>query len=188
MGSTQGLPAPGGDGTPEELLGAVANGDERAFAMLYDRVAPAVLGVVSTVVRDPAQSDEVTQEVFLDLWRTAARYRPDRTSALTWVVMLAHRRAVDRVRSIPARTCRECAGTAGSPRSRSYDEVLERLPVNAERQQVRDCLQALTDLERESIVLAYYEARTCREVAQTLDVAVGTVTSRLRAGLRRLRP
>lgn len=173
--------------TSEELLAAVANGDERAFALLYDRVAPMVLGTVSSVVRDPAQSEEVTQEVFVHLWRTAARYRPEREGALTWLLTMAHRQAVDRVRSAEARTCRERAATACNSGDQPYQEVLERVLANAEQKQARECLQALTDLERGSIVLAYYEARTCLEVAQAYDVAVGTVKSQLRSGLLRLR-
>jgi RNA polymerase sigma-70 factor (ECF subfamily) len=185
-GDARGTDTAGGDRTSEKLLSAAGHGDERAFALLYDRLAPAVLGMVSTVVRDHEQSEEVTQEVFVDLWRTAARYRPDRVSAVTWVMAMAHRRAVDRVRSVQDGARQERAATPGHPRHQSDSEVFERLPANT-RRQVGERLQELTDVERESIVLAYYEARTCREMAQTLGVTADTVASRLRTGLRRLR-
>ncbi|MGQ0837258.1 ECF RNA polymerase sigma factor SigK [Actinokineospora sp.] len=173
--------------TPDELLVAVALGDRVAFAALYERLAPAVLGMARAVVRDHAQAQEVSQEVFIDLWRTAARYRPDRGSALTWVMTMAHHRAVDRVRSAQTRVERERAVVFEPSRARPYDQVAETVIENWERLRVRDCLRTLTDLQRESIELAYYQAHTYREVAEILDVPPGTVKTRMRAGLLRLR-
>lgn len=86
----------------QELLVAVARGDEAAFARVYDAVAGPVLGLVRSVLRDPAQSEEVAQEVLVEVWQTATRFQASRGSAMTWVMTLAHRRAVDRVRSAQA--------------------------------------------------------------------------------------
>lgn len=141
---------------------------------------------VERVVRDPAQSEEVAQEVFVDLWRTASRYDPSVGSALTWVLTAAHRRAVDRVRSSQARRVREGRYGVGSVQ-RDFDEVAETVTVNLEREQVRRCLGSLTALQRECIEMAYYGGRTYPEVAHLLNTPLGTVKTRLRDGLIRLR-
>ncbi|MFF1570284.1 sigma factor [Streptomyces sp. NPDC058293] len=88
-------------------MGRTAKGSQEAFAAVYDRVAGPVFGVVRSVLRDPAQSEEVAQEVLIEVWRSAARYRPDRGTAMNWVLTLAHRRAIDRVRSVEASAARE---------------------------------------------------------------------------------
>jgi RNA polymerase sigma-70 factor, ECF subfamily len=172
--------------TAEELLVEVAKGDEAAFERLYPLVAGPVLGVVRRVVRDPAQSEEVTQEVLVELWRTAPRYDPTKGSALTWALTLAHRRAVDRVRSAQARSDREDRVAAESV-ERDFDHVAETVTTNLEREQVRRCLGSLTTLQRESVELAYYCGRTYTEVASLLKTPLGTVKTRLRDGLIRLR-
>jgi RNA polymerase sigma-70 factor (ECF subfamily) len=172
--------------TPEELLVRVAKGDEAAFEHLYDLVAGPVFGVVRRVVRDSAQSEEVTQEVLVELWRTAPRYSPAKGGAMTWALTMAHRRAVDRVRSSQARSDREeRVGVLSAVRE--YDEVAEAVTASLEREQVRRCLSALTELQRESVVLAYYGGRTYPEVAELLDTPLATVKTRLRDGLIRLR-
>lgn len=172
--------------TPEQLLMMVARGDDAAFSRLYDVVAGPVFGVVQRVVRDLAQSEEVTQEVLVELWRTAPRYDPDRGGALTWALTIAHRRAVDRVRSVVARTEREVRASVVGV-ERSFDEVSETVATRLEREQVRRCLSALTELQRESVLLAYYGGRTYPEVAELLRTPLGTVKTRLRDGLIRLR-
>lgn len=170
----------------EELMAMVARGDELAFERLYDELAGPIQGLVRRVLRDPAQSEEVTQEVLVELWRTACRYRPDRGSVRTWALTLAHRRAVDRVRSAQAATQREDR-VASSEVGRPFDEVADEVTGRLEREQVRRCMGTLTDLQRESVVLAYYGGYTYREVAQLLDAPLGTVKTRLRDGLIRLR-
>ncbi|MFI6028377.1 ECF RNA polymerase sigma factor SigK [Amycolatopsis magusensis] len=178
---------PEDDPTTEELLVRVAKGDERAFEQVYERLAGPILGLVRRVVRDGAQSEEVAQEVLVELWRTAPRYAPDRGSALNWALTLAHRRAVDRVRSARASTEREVKATFEASRSRPFDEVAESVNSRWERQQVRRCLGHLTELQRESVLLAYYQGYTYREVAEVLSTPQGTVKTRLRDGLIRLR-
>lgn len=183
---TGGRAAEGGEPDADLLLQAVARGDEAAFERLYDLVIGPVFGLVRRVVRDPAQSEEVAQEVMVELWRTAARYSPDRGSAMTWVMTLAHRRAVDRVRSAQSAADRETRVSIGEA-SRPFDEVAELVTMKLEHEQVRRCLGTLTDLQRESITLAYYGGRTYREVGELLDTPLGTIKTRLRDGLIRLR-
>lgn len=170
----------------DELLPLVAHGDQQAFEKLYGLVSGPVYGLVRRVLRDPAQSEEVVQEVLLELWRTAARYDPARGSALSWVLTLAHRRAVDRVRSVRAASDRErrVAGRAEIP---AYDQVAEEVEGSLEREWVRRCLRRLTDLQRQAVTLAYYDGYTYREVARRLSVPLGTVKTRMRDGLLRLR-
>ncbi|MFJ3669709.1 ECF RNA polymerase sigma factor SigK [Streptomyces sp. NPDC090106] len=170
----------------EELLRRVALGDEEAFAGVYDAVASGVLGVVRAVVRDRAQSEEVTQEVLVEVWRTAPRYRRDRGTAINWILTLAHRRAVDRVRSVEAAAARDHKA-ALLDRLPEYDEVVEHVERRLEQEQVRRCLRTLTEVQREAVALAYYRGLTYREVAETLSLPLGTVKTRLRDGLIRLR-
>jgi RNA polymerase sigma-70 factor (ECF subfamily) len=172
--------------TLEELLLQVARGEEAAFERLYDRMAGTVFGVVRRVVRDPAQSEEVAQEVLVEVWRTATRFDPGRGTALTWVLTMAHRRAVDRVRSAQAAADRD-ERVGELARTPAYDEVAEVVETRLEREQVRRALGTLTDLQREAVTLAYYGGYTYREVAELLDVPLGTVKTRLRDGLIRLR-
>jgi RNA polymerase sigma-70 factor (ECF subfamily) len=170
----------------EELLVEVAWGSETAFEQLYAVISGPVFGLVRRIVRDHAQSEEVTQEVLVELWRTAARYSPTKGSALNWALTLAHRRAVDRVRSAQAATDRDVRVAAMSG-SREFDEVAEEVATRLEGEQVRRCLSGLTDLQRQSILLAYYKGSTYREVAELLDTPLGTIKTRLRDGLIRLR-
>ncbi|MGW4029680.1 sigma-70 family RNA polymerase sigma factor [Streptomyces sp. NPDC004838] len=170
----------------QQLLGQVAQGDQEAFSRVYDAVCGPVLGLVRAVLRDPAQSEEVAQEVLIEVWRTAARFQPARGSAMTWVLTLAHRRAVDRVRSAQAATDRE-RRAALLDRTPAFDEVTEQVEARLEREQVRRCLGGLTELQRQSVTLAYYRGLAYREVAELLSVPLGTVKTRLRDGLIRLR-
>jgi RNA polymerase sigma-70 factor (ECF subfamily) len=168
----------------DDLLAAVARGDEGAFDALYDQAAGKVLGTVRRVVRDPAQSEEVMQEVLLEVWHSAARFDARLGSATAWIMMLAHRRAVDRVRSEQKAAQRELrAATADIP----YDEVTEAVETSLDRERVRRCLTALTELQRESVTLAYYRGYTYAEVAELLGLPAGTVKTRMRDGLVRLR-
>ncbi|MFJ6016470.1 ECF RNA polymerase sigma factor SigK [Streptomyces sp. NPDC092952] len=170
----------------DDVMQKVAHGDKQAFSTLYDALAPMVFGIVVKVVRDRAQSEEVAQEVMIDLWRQAARYRPDAGSVTTWAATIAHRRAVDRVRSAQAATDREHA-QAAREHTTAFDEVAEQVETRLESEQVRRCLQGLTELQHQAVTLAYYRGLTYREVAEALRAPLPTIKTRMRDGLIRLR-
>jgi RNA polymerase sigma-70 factor (ECF subfamily) len=169
-----------------DLLGRCARGDIAAFEQVYDIVAGAVLGLAIRVVRDPSQAEEVAQEVLIDVWRNAARFDTARGSARAWIMTIAHRRAVDRVRHYQASSNRENRVSAQDERC-DRDVVFEQVESSLEREQVRRCLDALTELQRESITLAYYDGYTYPEVATLLQTPLGTVKTRMRDGMIRLR-
>ncbi|HEU4422508.1 MAG TPA: ECF RNA polymerase sigma factor SigK [Pilimelia sp.] len=170
----------------DDLLRRVAHGDEPAFSALYELVAQRVYGLALRVLRSPAHAEEVAQEVLVEVWRTAGRHNPARGSATAWIFTIAHRRAVDRVRSEQAgadRARRVGVASAEIP----YDDVVERATTRLDCQRVRRCMEGLTESQREAITLAYYEGLTYREVAELLDTALPTVKTRMREGLSRLR-
>ncbi|MFG2003661.1 ECF RNA polymerase sigma factor SigK [Spirillospora sp. NPDC048911] len=168
------------------LLLDVARNDAAAFEELYDEVAGVVYGLIRRVVRDPAQSEEVAQEVLVEVWRTALRFDPARGGAMAWITTIAHRRAVDRVRSAQAAAERE-ERAAQSAAEIPHDEVAEQVVDRLERERVRRCLDGLSGIQREAVTLAYYGGHTYREVAELLKVPLGTVKTRMRDGLIRMR-
>jgi len=174
------------DAASEELLVAVAEGDQPAFAVLYDRVVPQVLGVALRVLRDRALAEEVSQEVMVEVWRKADRFDPERGTASGWITTLAHRRAVDRVRSEQASRDRDDR-VSRRDEPRAFDAVADEVQVNLDHWQVRRALSTLTERQREAIELAYFGGHTYRDVARVLDIPEGTAKSRLRDGLLRLR-
>lgn len=168
-----------------DALSRAACGDEAGFAELYRLLAPVVYGTVLKILRDPAMSEEVTQEVFVEVWRLAPRFDADRGSPRAWVATIAHRRAVDRVRSEQSSRNREEADSRRVDRERDdvVDEVVDRL----DRTEVADALEQLSEPQREALVLAYYGGHTYREVAVILGVPEGTIKTRIRDGLIALR-
>ena len=170
----------------DSLLQRVAAGDEDAFGALYDAVAPTVFGLARRIVRQPQQAEEVTQEVLLEVWQRAAQFDRSLGAASSWIMTLAHRRSVDRVRSAQAATDRE-KRQAATDVPTAFDEVVEAVEQQMEADQVRRCLESLTQIQRESVTLAYYEGHTYPEVAALLGAPLGTVKTRMRDGLIRLR-
>jgi RNA polymerase sigma-70 factor, ECF subfamily len=180
--------APAADGPPttEALLLRVAGGDEAAFAQVYDALSSGIFGTCLAVLRDRDHAAEVTQEVMVEIWRTAARFESDRGSARTWALTLAHRRAVDRVRSVQAQRNRD-QRALDEQGERPFDVVAEEVEDSLERDRVRQCLDGLTPTQHEAVTLAYYGGRSYREVAEQLAAPLATVKSRIRDGLLRLR-
>jgi RNA polymerase sigma-70 factor (ECF subfamily) len=167
------------------LLSRAGRGDQAAFAELYDALAPLLYGVVLRVVRDPAQSEEVTQEAFVELWRLAPRYDVSRGSVRSWAATLAHRRAIDRVRSEQAG--RERIEREAQKRPIQTNDVAEQVVANIDGTRVRKALERLTEIQRQAVELAYFGGHSYREVALLLDVAEGTIKTRIRDGMIRLR-
>jgi RNA polymerase sigma-70 factor (ECF subfamily) len=192
-------PAPSGGptGSPEggsassapdlaALLRQSARGDEQAFAALYDATAARAYGLAVRVVRDPSQAEEVTQEAFLELWRTASRFDPDRGSAISWVLTLVHRKAVDRVRSAEAATRRDTTYQR-EQQEVDHDQTAETAHASLEARRVRAAMDQLTPVQREAIELSYFGGYTHTEVATLLGLPLGTAKTRIRDGLIRLR-
>lgn len=172
-----------------EALRSAGRGDEQAFARFYDLVSPTVFGTVLRVVRNRAFAEEITQEVFVELWRQAPRYDPDRGSPTTWAATIAHRRAVDRVRSEESSRARDDRHARDTPADRDVvaETVTEEAAAEHDRARVTEALDQLTDVQREAVTLAYYGGHTYREVATLLDTPEGTVKTRIRDGLIKLR-
>ncbi|WP_030482916.1 ECF RNA polymerase sigma factor SigK [Nocardioides aequoreus] len=171
---------------PAALLQRCGRGDEAAFAALYDATSPRVFGLVLRVVRDRNQAEEVTQEVFLEVWRHSARYDAARGSAISWLLTIAHRRAVDRVRSAEASTARDTTYHQQT-QVPDHDSTAEAAHASLEAHRVRQAVQSLTEVQREALELAYFSGYTHTEVAALLDLPLGTAKTRIRDGLIRLR-
>ena len=169
-----------------ELLRRSALGDETAFAALYDATSRRLFGLVLRIVRDHAMSEEVTQEVYLDVWRHCTRFDPERGSAISWLMTIAHRTAVDRVRASEASRRRDDVH-ATSNRDVEFDTTAESAQASLEAQRVRRALTTLTDAQRSAVELAYLGGYTHTEVARLLDLPLGTAKTRIRDGLIRLR-
>jgi len=186
MASEPGLRlVPSYDGVDVDVLvGRVARGDALAFERLYDEMSAAVYGLARRVVRDPARAEDVTQDVFLEVWRKAARFDSELGRAKTWVMTIAHRRAVDAVRRNEAA---RRGDSQGAPDAVSPDQAADEVIASDERASVRDCLETLTDLQLESVRLAYFNGYTYNEVATLLEKPLPTIKTRMRDGLIRLR-
>jgi RNA polymerase sigma-70 factor (ECF subfamily) len=174
----------------DALLRRVARGDRDAFATVYDLTKSRVFGLVVRVLRDAGYSEETTQEVYLEVWRTAPEYDPAKGSALAWLTTMAHRRAIDRVRSEQAGSNRESrygAANVVPVSAAAPDPVADSAIAGDERRRITECLQTLTDVQRQCIELAYYGGLTYTEVSQRLAANLSTIKSRIRDALRGLR-
>jgi RNA polymerase sigma-70 factor (ECF subfamily) len=176
-----------GERDPGQLLRLVAVGDQHAFELLYRQLSRPAYGVIRRVVRDPAQTEEVTQEVLLEVWRTATRFDPAMGSATSWVMTIAHRRAVDRVRAEVAAAGREQKTTAWAGSGAAGDDVADLVEASLDRERVQRCVGQLTDVQRESITLAYYGGYTYRQVSALVGATLSAIKSRIRDGLLSMR-
>jgi len=174
------------EAAPDALLRRAGRGDKDAFAQLYDATSARVYGLAVRVVRDPAQAEEVTQEAYLDIWRGSARFDPERGSAISWMLTIVHRKAVDRVRSAEASSRRD---TTYEHRNQvvPHDTTADAAHASLEARRVRSALAGLTEVQREALELAYFGGYTHTEVAALLGLPVGTAKTRIRDGLIRLR-
>jgi RNA polymerase sigma-70 factor, ECF subfamily len=172
----------------DALLRRVARGDRDAFAAVYDLTKSRVFGLVVRVLRDAGYSEETTQEIYLEVWRTASEYDTAKGSPLAWLMTMAHRRAIDRVRAEQAGSRRESRyGAANVVPASAHDPVADSAIAGDERRRVTECLEALTDAQRQCIELAYYGGMTYTEVSQRLAANLSTIKSRIRDALRGLR-
>ena len=169
-----------------ELLARIAQQDQSAFAEFYAQTSRRVYGLARRVLIDPELSQDTTQEVYLQVWNMADRFNPDAGSPMAWLMTLAHRRAVDRVRSEQSSTDRE-ARYGAAMQVKDHDDVVDTVTQRLEAEAVVKCLETLTETQQESVRLAYYGGLTYREVAEKLGVAVPTIKSRIRDGLIRLK-
>ncbi|MDT0180295.1 ECF RNA polymerase sigma factor SigK [Microbacterium sp. ARD31] len=169
-----------------ELLTRVAAGDQRAFARLFDMISPRVFGLVLRVLVDRAQSEEVLQEVFLEVWQSASRFTPNRGQGRSWILTIAHRRAVDRVRSSQASTDRDVR-VGFRDLDVAHDGVAEHVELRMEGERVTAALSSLPDAQREALTLAYYGGYSQSEIAAMVGAPLGTIKTRMRDGLTRLR-
>ncbi len=169
-----------------QLLRLASRGDQQSFAQLYDATSARVFGLAVRIVRDPAQAEEVAQEAFLEIWRTASRFDPAKGSAQAWMLTIVHRKSVDRVRSAEASTRRD---TSYEQRNQTieHDSTADAAHASIEARRVRNALESLTAVQREALELAYFGGYTHTEVASMLDLPVGTAKTRIRDGLIRLR-
>ncbi len=169
-----------------DLLVAVASGDQAAFAELYDTMSSRVLGLILRVLVNRSQSEEVLQEVFLEIWQSASRFAPNKGQGRTWIMTMAHRRAVDRVRSSQSSTDRDVkAGLRDI--GVAHDSVAEQVELSIEGERVASALAGLPEAQREAIVLAYYGGYSQNEISALLGAPLGTIKTRMRDGLTRLR-
>ncbi|WP_280272978.1 sigma-70 family RNA polymerase sigma factor [Nocardia wallacei] len=168
-----------------DLLAATGNGDRDAFAVFYRHTSHRVFGLALSMMRNPATAEDVAQEVYIQVWSLAGRYDPRMSSPVGWLMMLTHRRVVDRIRADRAAAGRE--SVFGQVQTgRSHDVVSETVEQHLDEQAVRRCLHTLTALQRESIVLAYYGGLTYLQVSERLQTPLATVKARIREGLKRL--
>jgi RNA polymerase sigma-70 factor, ECF subfamily len=177
---------PNGGAHLAELIKRSSRGDEAAFAEWYDATAPRAFGLAVRVLRDRAQAEEVTQEVYLDCWCNSARFDETRGSALSWLLTIVHRKAVDRVRSAEASGRRDTSYTQ-QEQTVDHDSTAESATASLEASRVRAALDHLTLKQRQAIELAFLGGYTHTEVATMLGLPVGTAKTRIRDGLIRLR-
>ncbi|KTR94586.1 RNA polymerase sigma factor SigK [Microbacterium testaceum] len=182
------LPEEGSDRVDHigDLIQRVATGDRDAFAEVYDALSARAFGLIRRVLVDRAQSEEVLQEVFLEVWQSAARFTPKRGQGRSWVLTIAHRRAVDRVRSSQSSVDRDVrAGFRDM--DVAYDNVSEKVEMKIEGRRVVDALATLPDAQKEALTLAYFGGYSQSEIATLVGSPLGTIKTRMRDGLSRLR-
>lgn len=169
-----------------ELLQRIASGDQRAFAELYDAISARVFGLVLRVLVDRSQSEEVLQEVFLEIWQTARRFVPNKGQGRSWVLTIAHRRAVDRVRASQASSDRDVRAGLRDLEV-AHDSVPEQVELRIASRELATALSTLPEAQQEALTLAYYGGYSQSEISALVGAPLGTIKTRMRDGLNRLR-
>ena len=171
----------------EALVALVARGDDSALGELYDRVGRVAYGIAYRILRDERLAEDAVQEGFLAVWRSAATFRAERAKASTWIVTLVHRRAVDIVRKEERRRAEPLQAEARPETPDPSGSAEDAAWLGFERDRVQAALRMLPDAQREAIELAYYGGYSQSELAERLGLPLGTIKSRMFAGLARLR-
>ncbi|MGZ0713042.1 ECF RNA polymerase sigma factor SigK (plasmid) [Coraliomargarita sp. W4R53] len=169
-----------------ELLQHAAGGDHAAFARLYDMLSPRVFGLILRVLVDRSQSEEVLQEVFLEVWQSASKFAPNKGQGRSWILTIAHRRAVDRVRSSQASSDRDVR-VGVRDLEVAHDGVSEQVELRIEGEKVTNALATLPEPQREALTLAYFGGYSQSEISALVGAPLGTIKTRMRDGLSRLR-
>ncbi len=172
------------------MMRRVGTGDGDALAEVYDVTAPRAFGLALRVVRSRSLAEDVTQDAYLEIWRKSGSFDPARGTAMGWIMMLVHGKAVSCVRSAQARSNRDAAYAREdrhAERTTSQDPTGDQALAASEGMRVRLALAQLSEVQRESIELAYFDSYTCTEIARITHVPLGTAKSRMRDGLIRLR-
>jgi RNA polymerase sigma-70 factor, ECF subfamily len=168
------------------VMTRIADGDQTAFAQFYDATSRSVFGIVLHVLRDRAQAEEVTQEIYVEAWRNVSQFDASLGSPSAWINTMAHRRAVDRVRSADRSAARDQRHFEAGGALTALDTA-DLVAQADEGQRVRDALSTLPEAQRTALHLAYFEGRSYREVAEFLEVPLGTVKTRIRDAMKRLK-
>jgi RNA polymerase sigma-70 factor (ECF subfamily) len=172
------------------LVRQIRAGDERAFAIFYDRFAPGLFSMIYAILHDQKESEDVLQEAFVQMWKRSATYDATRSSLFTWAVMISRHKAIDRVRSRQRRS-RLAEAVAGEsdehPTSAPAERADNALERSDERERVRAAMSELGDAQGEAVALAFFTGLTQTEIAKKLGAPLGTVKARIRRGLLTLR-
>jgi RNA polymerase sigma factor (sigma-70 family) len=169
----------------EALIALLERGQEDALAELYDRYGQIAYSLAYRMLRNETLAEDAVQEAFLTVWRNAARFVPERAKASTWLLTIVHRRAVDLVRREERR--RTEPFTPSAEATSSEGSAADAAWLRLQRERVQDALRRLPDEQREALELAYYGGFTQSELAERLGQPLGTIKSRMFAGLARLR-
>ena len=170
----------------EDLISLVSHGDPEAFATLYDRHSRAAYALAYRMMGEKQAAEDLSQDAFLKMWRSATSYRPERGSVRTWLLSIVHNRGIDQLRSVASRRRTQEKIEASAPKSQP-SEAFAQSWRNSQREQVREALGTLPEEQLKILELAYFSGYTHVEIAELLDVPLGTVKGRMRLGLKKIR-
>jgi RNA polymerase sigma-70 factor (ECF subfamily) len=170
----------------EDLMSLMEGGDEEAFAALYDRHSRAAYSLSYRMMGDRQAAEDLTQDAFLKVWRSAGGYRSERGSVRTWILSIAHNRGIDQLRSLASRRRTQDRVEQSAPRSQPSEAFAETWR-NRQREQIREALSMLPEEQLKILELAYFSGYTHVEISNLMDLPLGTVKGRMRLGLKKIR-